>query len=398
VPDRATSAPARQATILSSPQITLTRIEWAGLLSEHNLADGHARQSTPPRAEQVVDRLPTIYREVQARRQFDVQTEFEYGFFRAAGQPSVLDRPRNPLHHYSSSLSIEVIANHLRLEGLTVGLLHPTFDNLHDILHRHGVPLAPVSEHIFQAPEDPAVWGEYDALFLVTPNNPTGLDPTPDSLERIALECRRRGILLIIDFSFRFFSDVLQCRDLYAVLEENDVDHIGIEDVGKVWPMLDLKVGSLVSGRQRHAALQAITDDLLLNVSPLIFALLAESAGADVVSHAREVSVRNRTALVRALGDGPLTVSDSGRTMSVAWVRLPATWDCLSFCDWLEQWSITVLPGRPFFWADPEQGANFVRIALMRPVESFEASVLALANVANHYEASTSSWRKVSQT
>ena len=356
MPDNATSAPSRQSRTPAAAQTTLTRIEWTGLMAVHNLADGHARQGTPPRAGEVLDRLSAVYREAETRRQLDVQTEFEYGFFRAAGQPSVLDRPRSPLHHYSSSLSIEVIANHLRLEGLSVGLLHPTFDNIHDILHRHGVPLVPVTERIFAAPEDPVAWGEYDALFLVTPNNPTGLDPSPDILERIGLECRRRGVLLIVNFSFRFFSDGLDSRDTYAFFEENGVNHIGIEDVGKVWPMLDLKVGSLVSGRQRHAALQAITDDLLLNVSPFVFALLAEWGRADVIGHAREISVRNRAALMKTLAHGPLTVVDGGPTMSVAWVRIPDGWDCLDFCDWLEKWSITVLPGRPFFWADPDRG------------------------------------------
>ena len=154
--------------------------------------------------------------------------------------------------------------------------------------------------------------------------------------------------------------------------------------------MLDLKVGSLVSGRQRHAALQAITDDLLLNVSPFVFALLAEWGRADVIGHAREISVRNRAALMKTLAHGPLTVVDGGPTMSVAWVRIPDGWDCLDFCDWLEKWSITVLPGRPFFWADPDRGAGFVRIALMRPAESFEASIAALARVVNEYDPSTS--------
>jgi aspartate/methionine/tyrosine aminotransferase len=386
VPENVISAAPERSTTPSAAHSTLTRIEWSGLMVEHNLADGHARQGTPLEAQELLDRLPTIYRDAESRRQLDVQAEFECGFFCVAGQPSVLDRPRSPLHHYSSSLSIEVVANHLRLEGLSVGLLHPTFDNIHDILHRHGVPLVPVTEQLFETPEDPACWGEFDALFLVTPNNPTGLDPSPEILERIGMESRRRGVLMIVDFSFRFFSEQLGTRDSYAFFEENDVDHIGIEDVGKVWPMLDLKVGSIVSGQRRHAALQAITDDLLLNVSPFIFALLAESVRSDVIGHAREISVRNRAALVKTLTGGPLSVMDGCPTMSVAWVRIPKGWDCLGLCGWLEEWGITVLPGRPFFWADPDQGAGFVRIALMRPAASFDASVGALARAVSGYE------------
>jgi amino acid adenylation domain-containing protein len=386
VPENALSAPPSRFATPTAARVTLTRIEWTGLMAAHNLADGHARQGTPPQAVALIDRLPAIFRCAEDQRQLDVQNDFECTFFTAAGQPSVLDRPRSPMHHYSSSLSIEVIGNHLRLEGMSVGLLHPTFDNIHDILARHGVPLVPVTEQIFQTPEDPACWADFDALFLVTPNNPTGLDPAPEILEQIALECRRRGVLLIVDFSFRFFSERLDTRDTYAFFENNDIDHVGIEDVGKVWPLLDLKVGSLVSGRHRHAALQAITDDLLLNVSPFVFALLAEFGRADIIGHARDISVRNRAALEQALAGGPLTVVVGGPTMSIAWVRIPDDWDCVEFCDWLEKRSITLLPGRPFYWADPEQGARHVRVALMRPAASFAASVAALADAVGDYE------------
>lgn len=364
---------------------TLTRIEWLGLMTEHNLADGHARHGASPGMDALVDRLPSLFRAVESQRQVDVQERFERSFFVAAGQPSVVARSEKPLYHYSSSLSIEVVANYLRLEQLTVGLLHPTFDNIPDILRRHGVPLVPVTEQIFLAPEDSACWGEFDALFLVTPNNPTGLDPSPEILERIALECRRRGVLLIVDFSFRFFSDRLKARDSYAFFEDNDVDHIGIEDVGKVWPLLDLKVGSLVSGARRYPALREITDDLLLNVSPFVLALLAEPESADIVEHARELSVRNRAALVRAVAGGPLTVVDGGATMSVAWTKLPGAWESAKLCEWLGDRGIAVLPGEPFYWADPGQGSGFVRIALMRPVESFAAAAAALAEVVLDY-------------
>jgi aspartate/methionine/tyrosine aminotransferase len=369
---------------------TLTRIEWAGLMTEHNLADGHARQETSPGVDELVERLPSLYRSVETRSQLDVQRDFEHTFFHAAGQPSVLDRARPPQHHYSSSLSIEVVANHLRAERLRVGMLHPTFDNIPGILRRHGVPLVPVTERIFAAPENPEYWAEFDALFLVTPNNPTGLDPSPEILERIGMECRRRGILLIVDFSFRFFSDRLDTSDTYAFFEENDIDHVGIEDVGKVWPLLDLKVGSIVSGRHRNDALQSITDDLLLNVSPFVFALLAESGPADVVGHARKVSVVNRAALDTALAGGPLSIVGGGPTMSVAWIRLPGTWDAGDLVAWLAARSIVVLPGMPFFWADPDQGSRFIRVALMRPAASFAASAAALADAVSQYRSGDS--------
>ncbi len=380
LPDTRTAPTTSPAT-----QLTLTRFEWVALMTEHNLADGHARQGTPSELGGVIDRLPEIFRAAEAAQQVDVQSDFERVFFHAAGQPSVLGRTNPPLYHYSASMSIEAVANHLRIEGLRVGLLNPTFDNIPDILKRHGVPLVPLPEAVFSEPEAVDCWEEFDALFLVVPNNPTGCDPDPSAVERIALECRRRGVLLIIDFSFRFFSDHLGVSDTYAFFEENDIDHIGIEDVGKLWPMLDLKIGGLVAGPRRHEALEAITDDMILNVSPFVFALIAEAGRSGVVGSARATSVRNRAALVKELAGGPVSVMDGGSSMSVAWLRLPEGWDGVELCGWLQQRGIAVLPGGPFFWARPEEGSRYLRIALMRPVDSFEKAVKALADALARY-------------
>jgi aspartate/methionine/tyrosine aminotransferase len=367
---------------VSSP--TLTHLEWAGLMTEHNMADGHARHESPVDLADVMERLPAVYASASSRSQFEVQADYEGMFFEAAGQPSVLERPRRILHHYSSSLSIEIVANHLRLEGMTVGLLHPTFDNIPDILRRHGVPLVPVGERVLADPERYPDWS-YDALFLVSPNNPTGLDTPPALLERIALKCKALGILLIVDFSFRFFSEHLAARDFYAFLEENDVDHVGIEDAGKTWPTLDLKVGTLVCGPQRHDALETVTDDLLLNVSPFIFALLTELGGSGVVGRSRSTSSVNRGVLERALEGGPLVVQQAGAYMSVAWVRMPSGWTAAEFCAWLSPRGIALLPGMPFFWADHAAGEPFVRAALMRSEQDFAAGAAALADASTEY-------------
>lgn len=363
---------------------TLTRMEWSALMMEHNLADGHARQGLP--SKELLDRLPEIFTLAEKESQLAVEQAFERAFYGAAGQPSVVHRINRPLHHYSSSVSIEVVANHLRIEGLRVGLLHPTFDNIPDILKRHGVPLVPVSERVFTSPDSLECWDDVDAIFLVVPNNPTGLDPHAEDIERIALECRDRGKLLLIDFCFRFFSEHLNSRDLYAFFEDNGVDHIGIEDVGKVWPTLDLKVGSLICGEQRHAALRAISEDIVLNVSSFIYQLITESGRFDAIEHARATSVANRAALRTALVDSPAELVDGGNMMSVGWVRLPEDWNCNELVEWLHERGIGVLPGTPFFWNAPEQGNRFIRLALMRPEAEFETSAKALARALGEYK------------
>lgn len=365
--------------------ITLTRHEWSGLMSKYNLADGHARQTPSGSIATVMSDLGVLYQKAAVAAQLNVQRTYEEAFFRLAGQPSVITAARRPLHHYSSSVSIEAVANHLRATGERVGLLHPTFDNIPAILNRHGVPLRPVSEAIFESPVDPAHYVDIDVLFLITPNNPTGADPAPSTLCAIANQCKTRGVLLVIDFSFRFFSRQLADLDFYAHLEQTGCEYIGIEDSGKTWPTMDLKIGSLVCSAHRQGALQTITDDLLLNVSPFIFTLVAEHVRLEGRAESNRISEQNRATLTRLLADGPVQVDDCAARMSVAWVRLPTSWTATDTCAWLGAHGMAVLPGNPFFWNRPEAGDNYIRVALARPEQEFSESAAALAVLLRRY-------------
>ncbi|GAA3427117.1 aminotransferase class I/II-fold pyridoxal phosphate-dependent enzyme [Streptosporangium nondiastaticum] len=363
----------------------MTRHEWEGLMNKHNLADGHARQAQTTEMSRMLARLPELYEQAESAPQLMVQRRFEETFYGRAGQSSVLTRKWPPLHHYSSSLSIEVVANHLREQGLRVGLLHPTFDNIPAILRRHGVPLEPLSEHIFVEPADPASYADCDAVFLVVPNNPTGFDPSPEVIRTIADQCRERDLLLIMDFSFRFFSRHLAAWDQYGYFESIGLRYIGIEDTGKTWPTLDLKIGSLVADARLHSRLQEITDDLLLNVSPFIFTLIHEYMNVDEETSSRAVGRANRKVLEHALKDSQVAVVPAEGPMSVAWLRLPEGWRAGELCDWLISQGISVLPGSPFFWADGSLGESYLRVALMRPEADFGAGARALADAFEQY-------------
>ncbi|MFD1151392.1 aminotransferase class I/II-fold pyridoxal phosphate-dependent enzyme [Saccharothrix hoggarensis] len=364
---------------------SLTRHEWAGLMNTHNLADGHARQAQTLRMREVVARLPELYTAADEVPQLTLQREFEEAFYGLAGQHSVVTRERRPLHHYSSSLSIEVVANYLREKGSRVSLLHPTFDNIPAILRRHQVPLTPITERIFAEPDDPAFYRDTDAIFLVTPNNPTGTDPAPDVMRTIARRCVEHDVLLIVDYSFRFFSAHLAGWDQYAYFESIGLRHIGIEDTGKTWPTLDLKIGSLIADARVYPRLQEITDDLLLNVSPFIFALIRDYVDADRELSSRQVGAVNRGVLERALEGGPVTPVPAAGPMSVAWLRLPEGWRASDLCDWLTEQEVSVLPGWPFFWADHSAGEGFVRVALMRSEGDFADAARALAEALERY-------------
>lgn len=366
-------------------QESLTRHEWVGLMNKHNLADGHSRLAQSDRMLEIVAGLPELYTVADHRGQVELEREFEEAYFTLAGQPSVLRREQHALHFYSSSLAMEAVANHLRLREMSIGVLHPTFDNIPAILRRHGLEPKQVPEQIFDEPENPAFYQDLDSLLLVVPNNPTGTDAPIDVLKRIALSCKAAGVLLILDFSFRFFSRHLSTVDFYGFLAEEGVAHIGIEDTGKTWPTLDLKVGTLIADPSCHAGLQAITDDMLLNVSPFVFALVAEYIRRDGARESLRVEGRNRAVLRESLAGGPLQLIDPPGPMSVAWLRMPEGWVDTEAADWLAEQGVSVLPGGPFFWDDREEGQSYLRVAMMRPEDEFATGAAALAEAAARY-------------
>jgi aspartate/methionine/tyrosine aminotransferase len=365
---------------------SLTRHEWSALTNRHNLADGHARQGQSSREEGIVSSLADLYAYAEGADQIEVQHAFEDAFYRRAGQPSILQRALRPLHNYSASLAIEVVANYLRRERLTVALLHPTFDNLATILLRHDVRLDGLSEEIFGDPGNDAFYEGHDAIFLVLPNNPTGYDPEPETVRRIAEECKARDLLLIIDFTFRFYSGQLLGWDQYEYFESIGLRYIGIEDTGKTWPTLDLKIGSLIASDESRPDLELITDDCILNVSPFVFVLLKEYIEADDDLQCTQIARRNREVLCEELAGRAVEVIPSQSAMSVAWVGLPAPWRSSEACGWLSDNGVSVLPGGPFFWATSSMGENRLRVALMRPLDEFASAATALAHALKRYE------------
>ena len=145
----------RTAARDSDPPGNLTRWEWSGLQNTFNLADGHAHQALTPLQQAHVERLSDVFHEASSRRQAEVQDNFVAAFFRAAGQHEAVSLAHTPLFHYSSSISIEAVANLLRERNAPVALVTPTFDNIPAIMRRHGISLRPLEEKTLL---DPAAW------------------------------------------------------------------------------------------------------------------------------------------------------------------------------------------------------------------------------------------------
>lgn len=335
----------------------------------------------------MIGTLPRLFLETEKRNQHAIQEFFRSRFFALSGQKTH-SRLGTPLYHYSSSVSVEVLANYLRRERKSVTLIHPTFDNIPAILKRHDIQLLPIEEFALRRPAKAIQSLTTDAIFLVLPNNPTGFQLTRAQFETLVRSCKEKGIVIILDFSFRFFSSLTKW-DQYEILLSNQSDFVCIEDTGKTWPALDLKIGFITASDSLYSELEQITDDVLLNVSPFIFALLSRYISIEqqlpIKETVSQLADHNRKILRAELYDTPLKIANADSKISVEWIKLPTVWDSVDFCEWLESHQISVLPGNPFFWNQSERGRSYVRVALMRPREFFQRAASQLRRATLEY-------------
>lgn len=363
----------------------LTRHERRGLAGGWNLSDGHARQDATSYAA-VLKRLPELFDEGTVETQQAVEGQFESAFFGCAGQHAYAALPQ-PLYNFSCSLAIEVVANYLSANRMSTALIHPTFDNIADILRRNQVDLMPLDQDLLTAPEldGGAIAG--DALFIVCPNNPTGQSLTRAEFRRVVDLCADRRTLLVLDFSFRFFSDFTSW-DQYDVLRQSGVDFIALEDTGKTWPTQDLKVGLTVTSESVHEQMLHINEDLVLNVSPFTLKVLTACMDHDLASDessARRTVATNRALLRGLIADTALEPAQPDSVISVEWLSLPSGWQASAVCAWLADNDIHVLPGMPFFWADPTSGESYLRVSYARGTGQFAAAAHALVDALANY-------------
>lgn len=365
------------------PDTTLTRHQRVALAAPFNLADGHSRQGNGPVHRSVLESVGALYAASEQVEQQAAEQAFAEVFLAAAGQHGALALPP-PTFHYSASLSIAVAASALKELGDRIALVHPTFDNISALLRRAGLDPLPVSESdadvVGSLPDDVV------ALFLVLPNNPTGATLSHDAFAHVARECARRDVVLVVDFSFRFFG-ALDRWDQYETLRRSGARFVGIEDTGKTWPSLDLKVGFVVADPETHELVRRVTDDYLLNVSPFTLELLRRYVEADDLQAARSIVEANRLVLARTLEEAGLGATVEDSTLGVAWVTLPEGWDGDDLALWMSDRGLSICPGKQFYWADEDAGRRFVRVALLRPLPYFAAAAERLAELMRDYGA-----------
>jgi enduracididine biosynthesis enzyme MppP len=363
----------------------LTTLENAALRTGLNVSDGHPRMPLTQGQRAIVSGLGELYDDALKLPFDELEAETHRAFLHGLGQYSAPVGTGRLVSCYSSSVAIDLLARALAERTSHVAVIHPTFDNIPDLLKSRHLSLVPVSEGELEAGEL-QLPPEVGAVFATCPNNPTGWVASQEQLARLAGWCAATGRILALDTCFRAHDERAQ-YDTYRVLEDSGVEWAVVEDTGKLWPVLELKAGFLSWGPNTSLPIADAFDDLLLSVSPLILSLLtrlAQDAAAGGYAELRELIAGNRAILAEAIEGSGLTLKEPGSRISLAQVSLPpAAGQATDIYQAMLAQGIHVLPCDAFHWADPDGGTRDIRISLARAPQEVRTAAQALARAAD---------------
>ncbi len=373
---------------------SLTSFEVVGLNSEFNFSDGHAYHAPPRELAGVYANLQDVWAAAAASSIPDAEHGFKSALAELIQSPTLEDH-----QHFSvlptASNSIDILAAWLHMHGKRTGLLEPAFDNLPLMLRRRDIELHPIKER------DLLDFGELerkidklglDALFVILPNNPTGFALNEWNFRSLCELCERKGVTLVVDKTFRLYAQ--EVFDDYAIMQASGVEFVVIEDTGKTWPTLDLKVSLLVYKDTIASEMRMLYEEIFLCSSNFVLVLLSrllEQTARHGLSQVVHKQAIERLGLVRdALASSPLAVVPNRHktVLPLAWIDCTGTGKSdLEVVAYLRQYGLAVLPGRNFYWNSPMENTGFIRISLMRPTMMFYNGLKALKTAASRLPA-----------
>lgn len=379
----------------------ITQHEIHALKTDLNLADAHTHQSqSKSQQKSIVENLPRLWSESERTKQAEMEERFLANFFRVLKQEDALEGHK-PLLVYASSIAMVMVANYLMKKKMSVALMEPCFDNLHDILKHMQIPLSVLREEWLSNPK--TLYNNLkenitaDAIFIVDPNNPTGhtlFTHHEKSYKELIRYCLENNKLLIIDYCFAPFVDYapeINVPPIYKMLRESGVHYISIEDTGKTWPLQDTKVAMLKMCDELYEELYNIHTSYLLNVSPFILNLVTQyilDSEKDNFSSVYSLLIKNSEIGQKILDGSLLKYLQPQASVSVMWTeinnpKVKAT-DLQKYI--FEHSGVYVLPGTYFYWNDPRKGERFIRIAMARNTDVFTKAMKTLRKALDEYE------------
>lgn len=371
---------------------TLTEIERFGLSASGNLADGHSYMDARRLFPDVIMGLSSIWQDAAATSVPEMERRFAQAFAEFYDVPGLLNRKSFSICPTASN-SIDIFGAWACERNLKVALVEPTFDNLALILRRRGVNLVSVEEALVY--NDKSLFelraflesNNIDVLFVVHPNNPTAASLAAAAFEKLAKTCAQLKVILAVDACFRFCNS--HSMDEYSILQKAGVSYVLIEDTGKLWPTLDAKASLLSASEDIEKEIRTIFEEIYLCSSnftlAVIMAFMASAASRGGLRFMQNI-VRERREYAESSLAGYVASSKNYATtelMSVMWLDISSTGlTDLEIVQWLAAESISVLPGRYFYWNSHETaGHNYVRVSLLKDDRRFFETIDKLSEI-----------------
>lgn len=386
-----------------SEYLDLTQHQLHALTEEYNLADAHTHQSQSPSQRKIVERLPQLWHEAETLKQQALEERFIQAFFTFHRQNYALQTPT--LLVYAASIAMVIFANYFKKKKLSVSLITPCFDNLHDILKHMQVPLKPLQESWLHHPE--TIYEtlkkkiKTEVVFVVSPNNPTGWELTGKSkkdyaqgFKEVIRFCKDHQKILAFDFCFASFllaDSKIPTFDVYQLLEKSGVRYLTVEDTGKTWPLQDAKVALIKTSQDLYEEIYNIHTAYLLNVSPFILNLVTayiEDSQEDGCKSIYTLLRNNRATAKKAMANSLLEFQEPASEVSVAWFKIknPSV-KASELQEYIfKKKQVYVLPGTYFFWNNRSLGERYLRVALARDPEMFVVAMQRVREAIDNYE------------
>lgn len=375
-----------------------SNFEHEALSAQFNLADAHPHLSRSEFQEEIIRKLPELWRNESHLTQDELEFQVIDNFFKLAG--------RNPLRHAFSPIitpsaltSINIISTLFAAQKSVVNLMHPTFYKLYDVLKNHGIKANAISE----VQVNKIIRGDFkyldshigEMLFLVDTNNPTGFSISSmygkKGYENLVKFTTERKITLVLDLCFNWFRERSKDTefDIYEIFKEHRASFVCLENYGKLIPIEETKVSFVVASDDLKNELSKIVEGFFLNPSPFIIRLGIEFLKDllnDGLNHDYQLLYQNRQNAAVLLKNTYLKPLLPEIPSSVIWIEITnPEISADDFAEYCKSRGLYFIPGSHYFWESPELGRHFIRLACMRDPDYFLSSLSLLVKLCEEF-------------
>ncbi len=288
----------------------------------------------------------------------------------------------------SSGMSAIMIATQALIQpGDNAVAITPLWPNIVDCIRTMGgeprmVPLTPTPDggwHLDIASVVAAFDDNTRALFVNSPNNPTGWVMTRAEAEALLAETRKRGIYLIADevYARLVYSADRAAPSLMELAEPED-RVIVINSFSKAWAMTGWRLGWMVAPTEVRAVLDTLIEINTSCAPPFIqyAGVAALQQGEGFVAEMRERCRRGRDITIQGLSRFPRVHVSVPAGAFYAFFKIDGVTDSLAFAHEIaDKAKVGLAPGRAFGPA----GEGYLRLCYARAPAVLDQALERLA-------------------